>query len=267
MSYIMQSRSRTSLTLSTPNVEHKSRISSLHQLTQNLPRTIHQTSKSHYRHIATRQCKGKCSHTDTSLDTFTRSTAHTKTKTPTNRTDQANMGCASSQLSSHASHRPRGGPTHEQPQMSHWDIPVPPKHAEHAKAYYAYVNEQPKPPSPVARGRAANKSAPRAAYDPYDSPYSRAHYGNGKSQTLAHNQYPLEGPYRIEMRDVSPPRNMSELPRRNASHADRDVSPLGTSRFEQPFERLARTYAGKGRGRSAAGATFRNGGIGTWENW
>lgn len=177
------------------------------------------------------------------------------------------MGCTSSRPTSHVSHRPRGSPTHEQPQMSHWELPVPDKYAEHAKECYACVNGPPKPPPSVARGRAANKPAPRAAYDPYDSPYSRARYRTGKSQTLAHNQYLIEGPYRISMREVSPPQKMNELPRRNASNAYRDVSPLGTSRFEQPFQRPARTYARKGRRRSAAEAVFGKGGIGTWENW
>jgi hypothetical protein len=178
------------------------------------------------------------------------------------------MGCTSSRLASQASHRPRSGPSHEQPQMSHCHIPLPPpKHPKHAEAYYAFVNKPPKPPPHVARGRTANKHAPRA-YDPYDSPYSRMHYSNGKSQNQAHNQYKRKHvANRITMRDVSPPRHMNELPRGNASYAYRDVSPLGTSRFERPFERPARTYAVKGRGRVAAGATFRDGGIGGWENW
>lgn len=177
------------------------------------------------------------------------------------------MGCASSRPASHASHRPRGGPPHEQPQMSDYDIPFsPPKQAHHAQAYYTYVNEPLKPHPPVARGRAANTHAPRA-YDPYDSPYSRAHYGNGKSQAQVHGQYkPTDGMHRLSNRGISPPRHRNEIPRRIASHAYRDVSPLGTSRFEQPFERPARVYAGKGRGRVTAAATFRDDGIGGWEH-
>lgn len=178
------------------------------------------------------------------------------------------MGCASSRSASHAAHRPRGSQPHEHPQMPHYDIPSPSqKNHRYAQAYYTYVKEPSKPPPPIVRGREANKYCPRE-YDPYDSPYSRAHYGNGKSRTQVHDQYkPTDGTYRISMRDVSPPRQTKELPRRNASHAHRDVSPLGTSRFEQPFKRPARAYAGKGRGRVAAGATFRDGGIGGWENW
>lgn len=170
------------------------------------------------------------------------------------------MGCASSRPVHH-NHRPGGGQRshhpHKHPQMSYHHITHPPKRP---KANTYHVSKPPKPPPPVARGRTTHTQK-YAPYNPYDLPYSQRNYRtNGKYHAQHKPQYK---PQYTSTRDVSPPRHRNEMPRRNASHRYRDVSPLGSSRFERPFERA---YVGRGRA-ATVGATFRESGIGGWEHW
>lgn len=188
------------------------------------------------------------------------------------------MGCASSRAQHHS--RPRcvqhPNQPHEQPHMSYYDATQPAKPSE-SEINTAHVPEPepepPKPPPPVARPHVRNRYAPRASYNPYDSPYSQRNYTmdtNGKSLTHTHTRahalcVPQQSAQCTTSRDVSPPRHRSEMPRRCTSHQHRDVSPLGSSRFERPFERA---HVGSGQGRvTTVGATFGDGGIGGWENW
>ena len=150
------------------------------------------------------------------------------------------MGCASSRPASNNSHRTRGG--HESPfnytgpDMLSFDI-----------------KSMPRPPPPVARGRSQSPYKPSASHKHYPAPsYSRCDR-HGKSH-----------PCDTHARGISPPRHRNEMPRRHASHRYRDVSPLGSSRFEQPFERA---YLGNGKMGTTTGCSFRSGGIGGWENW
>lgn len=87
------------------------------------------------------------------------------------------------------------------------------------------------------------------------------------NQYGSRNQYGRNGRSRSQRergRGVSPPRHRNEMPRRYPSHRYRDVSPLGSSRFEQPF---ARAYVGGARrGPAPMEANFRRG-VGGWEIW
>lgn len=65
------------------------------------------------------------------------------------------------------------------------------------------------------------------------------------------------------LRDVSPPRNRNEMPRRRPTRNHRSVSPLGSSSFERP----ARVFLGQGKMGSTEGCSFRHGGIGSWEHY
>lgn len=222
---------------------------------------IHRTNRN-----SNETVQGKYCHTDTSPYTST-STQHTdKRRAITDCKDQINMGCTSSRSASHTTHRPRGHRPHEEPHVPFYGN----THASpHYKPSYANTTELPRPPPSAARGRARDRYAPRASYDPYDSPYSQRNYteGNGKYYAQIHLQnQPVREPH-VPTRRISLPRHRNEMPRRNPSYRYRDVSPLGTSRFEQPFERPAWARTREGSGRVAVEATFRNGDIGGWENY
>lgn len=155
------------------------------------------------------------------------------------------MGCASSRPISHTSRRTHCG---QYPSYKHTNTGM-----SSLDSFFAV----PEPPPPIARGRSthrhdiySHKHYPPPSYDPYS--------GYGKS----HIQY---APTHTRFtRDISPPRHRNERPRRHASHRYRDVSPLGSSRFEQPFERA---YIGNKRIGRTAGCNFAQGGIGSWEHW
>ncbi|KAJ4993833.1 hypothetical protein SVAN01_00887 [Stagonosporopsis vannaccii] len=130
----------------------------------------------------------------------------------------------------------------------------------------------PKPPIPTARSRSRDpysyqppltrREAPFTSRDfAYQAPVTR------REPTIhLQNQYDRQGKSRTQYergRGVSPPRHRKEMPRRHPSYRYRDVSPLGTSYFEQPFERA---YISGVRRRPAMEANFQ-GGIGGWEVW
>ncbi|KAF2628095.1 hypothetical protein BU25DRAFT_448085 [Macroventuria anomochaeta] len=158
------------------------------------------------------------------------------------------MGCASSRPASHTSHPPIGGHhsshRHIHADMSSFDT-------------YRGTSYTPKPPPPVARGHSPHHHSP---YKPFDFYISHNHHGEYGKSTSIH--YPQT--HTCYARDISPPRHRNEMPRRHANHRYRDVSPLGSSRFEQLF---GRAYIGNGRIGVTAGCNFRGGGIGGWENW
>ena len=97
-------------------------------------------------------------------------------------------------------------------------------------------------------GCATSRPAPRRLpnHGHYDISSYDAYYGNFPSQGRSHsrsrsrsyrlhNNWPSSSSRRY---DVSPPRSHVEHPRRHASQYSRqDVSPLGSSRYEQSYHR------------------------------
>ena len=160
------------------------------------------------------------------------------------------MGCASSRPVSHTSHRAHRG---QHPSYKQTDIGM-----SNLDDFFTIR----KPPPPIARGRSQHRAGPYSysSHKHYQTPApSYNPYNNcGKS----HAQYAPKHTHHT--RDISPPRHRNEMPRRHASHRYRDVSPLGSSRFEQPFERA---YVGNGRIGRTAGCNFAKGGVGSWEHW
>lgn len=108
-------------------------------------------------------------------------------------------------------------------------------------------------PPPVMRGRLAHHQNSSSTHQQYASSSYANH--DGHSESYAHY---------VRIRDVSPPRHRNELPRRHASHRYRDVSPLGSSRFERPFERA---HFGDRKTERMMRCNFEGGGVGGWENW
>lgn len=157
---------------------------------------------------------------------------------------------------------------------THSDASTPPP-ATHSRSQTPHTTHTPRPVPPVVESRGRSQ-IPYTAYTTYvptvPHTYNRA--------PLRRIQYDKHGNKSYSyMRDVSPPRHRNELPRRNPSFRYRDVSPLGTSRFEQPFRRTcagremevggnsASGGVGSVRWEAKVGSNFTSGGIGEWEHY
>lgn len=150
------------------------------------------------------------------------------------------MGCVPSHPVNHSSCR-----THSGHPSSY--------HRMHGNTSSSGTFDAPTYPPPVVRGRLTHHQNSSSTHQHYASPSYANHDGHGES----HARY-------VRIRDVSPPRHGNELPRRHASHSYRDVSPLGSSRFERPFEHA---YFGNRKTATGMGCNFGGGGVGGWENW
>lgn len=148
------------------------------------------------------------------------------------------MGCASSRPMGHNTHRHHRSPAWSGPNMLSFETHYGPK----------FMFE---PPAPVARGRSEKPHLPHKVPTACRGEHTHTHHQvdrHGKS--YAHQRH---------SRGISPLRWSEQI----APLQSRSVSPLGSSRFEQPPERA---YLGNGKFVTTRGCNFK-GGIGEWETW